>query len=219
MTLTVRKKLSCPNCSQVFWARAPADPYTEVTFEYCEFPDFDFVQNYPCENCDSMVALYWHNRALEKKRLLELKELSYLKERYLAYNIARSQGHQHIAGVGIKEVADSLTEDREYDKRLDPILDKMHLWLEEFTKQRMDTLDITPSQRRRIDAEVRARVRKFAKDFAKYAREKGEEWKQTDEYKNLPKSTKKPLKTEPSALGLEQDLKRVSEQAKETEAV
>src|SRR5713226_5065320 len=98
----MRKKLTCKNCDQVFWAYPPSDSFSDVTLEYCELPDYDFVVNHECENCKSLIGLFWHNRELEKKRLLEIKEMAYLRERYLSYGISRMEGHQFLSSQSIR---------------------------------------------------------------------------------------------------------------------
>lgn len=83
-----RKRLGCPQCTQSYYADRPADNFTKVTLEPCEFPDYDFPAIAQCDNCQFEFAIYWHNLELERKHLLEIRELAYVRTRYVAYATA-----------------------------------------------------------------------------------------------------------------------------------
>ena len=170
-----------------YWAYAPADEVTKATLESCELPDYDIVQNVECENCHTLFGVYWHNEVLEKKRLLELKELAYLKERYFTYGIAMNQLVHSLEGMAMKTLHSAIKKEQTTAeaKAEVMILKKFNDWAVEFMEERIATLDLSPSERKKIDREMATRVGQFMEDCFKHIEKLSDEWEKTDEYAKL----------------------------------
>lgn len=189
----MRKKLSCQNCGQVYWAYAPADELTKATLESCELPDYDIVQNVECENCHQLFGVYWHNEALEKTHLVELKEWAYLKERYFAYGIGVSKIGTELLNVAALELLEVVKGKKTKRKALTNVkyAQKFGEWLNEFMETRIATLDLSPSQQRKLDAEIRSRVNQFVDGYIDYGKQRATEWEKTEEYAKIQAEDKK----------------------------
>lgn len=200
----MRKKLSCQNCGQSYWAYAPADELTKATLESCELPEYDIVQNVECENCHQLFGVYWHNENLEKKRLLEIKELAYLKERYVSFGLGSLQLDHLLAYEDLRVLVGNLLKEtrgeRAFKKRDEATNEKFRIWLHEFTKQRMEGLDMSPRQRRKFDSEIRTLLDKFAKGYIEYVKPRIVEWQRSKDFAELSATETSPKQESPKAL-------------------
>lgn len=190
--MTRRKRLGCPQCNQSYYADRPADNFSKVTLEPCEFPDYDFPAIAQCDNCHWEFRIYWHNLELERKHLVELKELAFLRERYAAIGLGAREMSIQMMRVALREIAGN----HKGNRLTLAYYNKFETWLEEFREERVRNLDLSPSELRKSDREIGARMVQFMNDFAGYAKKRYAKWEKTKEFAELEAEERKALETE-----------------------
>src|ERR1700733_12357554 len=165
------RTLSCPNCSQAYRAIPPSSNLTKPTLEPCDFPDYDFPQTGDCENCHKLFTIYWHNPGLERKHLLEVKQLLFLKNQYTAVTMGELDMLSKLRFTGefmllgrLSRSKNGMITGEQWDDFKRCVQD-FKVGIEEFKQMKLDSLELTPQEIQRFNSETQRNAKLFSDEF------------------------------------------------------